>query len=55
MTCDMCKKRWYCISACPKINSELSDTYEELTAVEKIITLPWYTGRLLPQQVRLFR
>jgi len=55
MTCDACKKRWYCISACPEVNSALSETYEELSATEKIITFPWYAGRLFSQPLRVSR
>jgi len=47
MTCDSCKKRWFCIAACPEINSALSSTYEDLPAIRKIITMAWHTGALL--------
>ena len=50
MTCEACKKRWYCITACPEINSELLDTYEELSAIENKINPSRYTGRLFFQQ-----
>ena len=41
MTCQTCRKRWFCLAACPQINFELVRTYEQLTAARKIFTLSW--------------
>ena len=41
MVCNFCKKKWFCITACPEVNSELTTAYEALPEVSKMITWPW--------------
>jgi hypothetical protein len=41
MNCTCCQKRWYCITACAAVNSDLSRTYEKLPAVKKTVGMPW--------------
>jgi len=42
MECCNCKKRWYCMVACPEVNFELSLASEAHPAVRKVISMSWY-------------